>query len=58
MITVKGKVATFTSKDWTLLKKGAKETGLSLQDYFTGITWEMIMRQARRGDFLVKSKKA
>lgn len=51
MITVKGRIAHFTGKDAKLLARHAKRLGLSEQDLFTGIMWEMILRQAREGVF-------
>jgi len=56
MVTVKGRKIFLNGKDLQLLKRGSKETGLSIQDFFTGICWEMVMRQARLGVFLVKNK--
>lgn len=62
MIIVKGHKVVFTGKDKALLKKGAKNLGMTPQNCFTGLLWEMVMRQARAGEFKngkkVKSKKA
>jgi hypothetical protein len=45
--------------EWDLIRwRGADSVGLSRQDYFTGILWEKIMRMAREGVFLEKTKKS
>jgi hypothetical protein len=51
MIKVKGRICTFTGKDFKLLKKEAEALGLSMQDCFTGMLWEMLMLKAREGAF-------
>lgn len=57
MITVKKRVVTFTGKDFKLLKAESKRLGISMQNVFTGMLWEYIMRKAREGVFNGKSKK-
>ena len=51
MITVKGKRAIFTGKDEKMLKAEAKRLGLSIQTCFSGMMWEYLMREARKGTF-------
>jgi hypothetical protein len=51
VIKVKGKIATFTGKDAKHLKEAAADLGLSMQDVFTGMLWEHLMRCAREGFF-------
>ena len=57
MIKVKGRIVTFTGKDLKNLKELAYKYGLSMQDMFTGVLWETIMRKARDGAFVHGNKK-
>jgi hypothetical protein len=57
MIKVKGQIATFTGKDAKWLAKEAKALGMSKTNFFTGMLWESVMRYARSGGFLEKTKK-
>lgn len=57
MIKVKGRIVTFTGKDLAFMKKDAKRLGLTPQNWFTGMLWEMVMRKAREGVFNGKNKK-
>ena len=57
MITIKKRVATFTGKDFKFLKAESKRLGMSMQNVFTGMLWEYIMRKAREEVFNGKSKK-
>ena len=45
------KIADFTGKDYKWLIKTAKSYGLTPQHLFTGMMWEMVMREARTGTF-------
>jgi hypothetical protein len=54
MIKIKGNVVTFTGKDGEVFKQSAKAVGMSPQNFFTGMIWEYIMKQAREGVFLGK----
>jgi hypothetical protein len=57
MITVRKNKAYFTGKDKKWLEQESKDLGLSIQETFTGMMWEMIMREARKGVFLEKKAK-
>lgn len=57
-IKVKGRTATFTGKDKVFMQTRSKELGLSAQDFFTGMLWELIMRKAREGSFNGKTSKS
>jgi len=39
-----------------VVKKEAKQLGISPQEVFTGCLWETVMRIAREGAFLDKTK--
>ena len=41
-----------------VLKREAKKLGLPIQTLFSGMMWEMVMREARKGVFLEKTKKS
>ena len=56
MIKIKGRVVTFSGKDYLALRKISKRLGLSMQNVFTGMAWEYIMAKAQKGDFLAKAK--
>ncbi len=51
MIKVCGKRAIFTGRDQKQLLDISKELGLSVQDTFTGMMWELVMKKAREGLF-------
>lgn len=51
MIKIKGHKVFFSGKDEKLMRQEAKELGLSVQDTFTGMLWEHLMRVARQGVF-------
>ena len=58
MIIAKGNKVTFTGKEEKVLKREAKKLGLPIQTLFSGMMWEMVMREARKGVFLEKTKKS
>ena len=41
----------FTGPEAKQLKEIAKELGMSVQDTFTGLMWEYVMKEARKGVF-------
>jgi len=51
MIKTKGHKVTFSGEDLAILKRESKRLGLSPQNWFTGMLWEMVMREARNGAF-------
>jgi hypothetical protein len=56
MIKVKGNKAIFSGKDRKDLIQISKDLGLSVQDTFTGMLWDMVMREALNGTFKKKEK--
>jgi len=51
MITVRRNRVYFKGKDAIRFQKAADYLGLTVQDAFTGMMWEHIMRLAREGRF-------
>jgi hypothetical protein len=52
MITVKGLKVIFTGKDAKQFKSMAKQLGLTPQEALTGLLWEKVIDEARKGAFV------